>query len=73
MSTEPELAAIARQHPGWECWVGVTGVRYARLPRSSPPIVVRGTDAADLARQIQAAAGMLARRQHPLTARPADQ
>jgi hypothetical protein len=29
-------------------WRGVSGLLYARLMRSSPPLVVRGEDAADL-------------------------
>ena len=73
MSDEPELAAVARRFPGWHCWLGVTGTRYARLPGSSPPIVVHGKDADDLARQVQAAVDLLAHRQWSRTGRPADQ
>ena len=28
-------------HPGWVWWPGVAGLRYARRPRTSPPVVVR--------------------------------
>ena len=73
MSDEPELAALVRQFPRWEAWEGVIGTCYARLPGSSPPIVVHGKDADDLARQVQAAEDLLAARRHPRTGRPADQ
>lgn len=35
------LARIEDANPGWATWVGVGGVLYARLPKSSPPKVVR--------------------------------
>lgn len=38
---------------GWECWAGVTGTLYARLRKSSPPIVLRAATAAELAEQIE--------------------
>ena len=40
---------------GWEAWVGVGGVLYARRPQSSPAKVVRAADAAGLRQQIEAA------------------
>ena len=40
---------------GWETWVGVGAVLYARRPRSSPPKIVRAADAAGLRQQIEAA------------------
>ena len=40
---------------GWEAWVGVGGVLYARRPNSSPAKVVRAADAAGLRQQIEAA------------------
>lgn len=40
---------------GWETWVGVGGVLYARRPRTSPPKIVRAADAAGLRQQIEAA------------------
>jgi hypothetical protein len=39
--------------PGWECWTGVAGLLYARLPRSSPPIVLRAGSAEELAARIR--------------------
>jgi hypothetical protein len=33
---------------GWHAWVGVGGVLYARLERSTPPKVVRAVNAAGL-------------------------
>jgi hypothetical protein len=37
---------------GWETWVGVGGLLYARLRKSSPPIVFRAATAEELAAQI---------------------
>lgn len=34
---------------GWEAWTGGGGIRYARRPKSIPPIVVRAATAAELA------------------------
>jgi hypothetical protein len=48
---EPELAALARRFPRWETWKGVSGRWYARLLRSSPPVVLQGEDAQDMADQ----------------------
>jgi hypothetical protein len=42
---------------GWECWVGVSGLLYARCPRSSPPIVVRDVTAEGLAAKVAEAEG----------------
>jgi hypothetical protein len=52
---EPELAALARRFPRWETWKGVSGRWYARLLRSSPPVVLQGEDAQDMADQIMRA------------------
>jgi excisionase family DNA binding protein len=49
---EPDLGDIARDHPRWRCWQGVSGNLYARLPRSSPPIIVRAPDPASLRKEI---------------------
>jgi hypothetical protein len=38
------IAAVARAHPGWECWAGVSGMVYARLLKSSPPVIVTAED-----------------------------
>jgi len=40
-STVSDLAAVEADYPGWETWVGVGGVLYARRPKTSPPKVVR--------------------------------
>ena len=45
---KPALDDVARDYPRWHCWAGISGLFYARLLRSSPPVVVRGEDAADL-------------------------
>jgi hypothetical protein len=50
---EPDLADVAALFPHWEVWHGVSGLFYARLPLSSPPVVVRGEDPRDLADQIR--------------------
>ena len=51
MSRESELAALARQFPGWEAWRGISGLLYARL-RGTSDQPVSGEDATDLADQI---------------------
>jgi hypothetical protein len=40
---------------GWQTWVGVGGVLYARRPRSTPPMVVRAPSAQALREAIDAA------------------
>jgi hypothetical protein len=47
-------APYAAEFRAWHAWCGVgeTGY-YARLPGSSPPLVVRAGDPASLARQIR--------------------
>ena len=44
----PDWWPYAVELPRWHVWRGVSGLVYARLMRSSPPMVVRGEDAADL-------------------------
>ncbi len=51
----PDWWPYAPEFPHWHVWRGVAGLLYARRPRSSPPKVVRGQDAADLLRQIRRA------------------
>ena len=48
-----EIAAVT----GWHTWVGVGGVLYARLPKSSPPRVVRAPSAQALREAIEASNG----------------
>jgi hypothetical protein len=41
--TDTSLADLSEQ-TGWYCWQGVVPAVYARLPKSSPPIVLRAPD-----------------------------
>ena len=54
MSREFELAALARQFPGWEAWKGVSGLWYAR-PAGTQDQPVVGEDPTDLGDQIERA------------------
>ena len=47
-------APFADEFPCWHAWTGVAGLLYARLPRSSPPVVVRAVTAGSVAEQIRA-------------------
>jgi hypothetical protein len=47
-------APFADEFPCWHAWTGVAGLLYARLPRSSPPVVLRGADPGSVAEQIRA-------------------
>ena len=47
-ATIPEWRAYAREFPQWYVWRGVAGHYYARVPRSSPPRVVRALNPEDL-------------------------
>ena len=58
---EPTLADVAREFPCWHCWRGVSGLLYARLPKSSPPIVIRAEDPVDLRDQIRGEIGRRSR------------
>jgi hypothetical protein len=44
----PDWWPYSGEFPNWHVWRGIAGLIYARRIRSSPPIVVRGTDATDL-------------------------
>jgi hypothetical protein len=46
------LASLYGSFPGWECWVGVGGILYARRRKSSPPVVFRAATAEELAAKI---------------------
>jgi hypothetical protein len=48
---QPYAAAF----PRWHAWHGVNDLLYARLPLSSPPIVVSDRDAAGLAAKVRQA------------------
>jgi hypothetical protein len=36
----PDLDDMRREFPRWHCWEGIAGRLYARLRKSSPPLVV---------------------------------
>jgi hypothetical protein len=44
-----------KEFPGWHVWRGISGLAYAHLRRSSPP-VVRAESVADLRDQMRRAA-----------------
>jgi hypothetical protein len=48
----PEWKAFADEFPQWYVWRGVAGQYYARVPRTSPPRVVRARNTEDLRREI---------------------
>lgn len=46
---EPRSAkALMDEFPDWHVWKGVNSLFYARLPKTSPPVVVQGEDLLDL-------------------------
>jgi hypothetical protein len=51
----PDWWPYAAEFPQWHVWRGVCGLVYARRPRTSPPLVVRGEDAVDLRDEIRRA------------------
>jgi hypothetical protein len=56
----PDWWPYAAELPHWHVWRGVSGLVYARRPRTSPPIVIRGEDIEDLRAQIRRAEGKIA-------------
>jgi hypothetical protein len=46
------LAPLYGKYPGWECWRGITGILYARLRKTSPPVVVRAATVEELAGKV---------------------
>ncbi len=56
---EPGRDDLAAEFPGWEIWRGVSQLCYGRKPLTSPPVLLRGEDWADLRDQIR---GWLGRR-----------
>jgi hypothetical protein len=56
----PEWWPYAAEFPQWHVWRGVSGLVYARRPRTSPPVVVRAEDAVDLRDQIRRLEGRTA-------------
>jgi hypothetical protein len=55
----PDWWPYAAEFPQWHVWRGVSGLVYARRPRTSPPVVVRAEDAVDLRDQIRRAEGQM--------------
>jgi hypothetical protein len=53
-SKHPELAALAREFPGWEIWRGASRLYYGRHHRD-PALNAHGQDPADLRNQIRKA------------------
>jgi hypothetical protein len=49
----PAWWPFANELPHWHVWRGINGLLYARRAKSSPPLVVRGEDAADLREQVR--------------------
>jgi hypothetical protein len=48
----PEWRPFAREFPHWHVWRGINGLLYGRRAKSSPPLVVRGEDPADIRGQM---------------------
>jgi hypothetical protein len=46
------LAPLYGKFPGWEAWVGVAGLLYARRRQSTPPVVFRAATVEELAAKI---------------------
>ena len=47
-------AQIETDYPCWHVWRGVSGLWYARRPRSSPPVVLRNRIVTGLRAQVGA-------------------
>lgn len=56
----PDWWPDAVEFPHWHVWRGVSGLVYARRPRTSPPVVVRAENVADLSDQIRRAESKIA-------------
>jgi hypothetical protein len=53
-NSEPQsIAEIESEYPTWQVWEGVNQMFYARLIKSSPPVVITGEDLLDLRDQIR--------------------
>jgi hypothetical protein len=49
---EPTLDDLQREFPYWHVWHGVNHLWYARLPKTSPPIIARGEGSLELQNNI---------------------
>jgi hypothetical protein len=52
---EEQRVLLATDYPAWHLWTGVTGICYARKPKSSPPKVVRAETWDLLRKELEAA------------------
>ena len=52
VTADPTLDDISREFPRWHCWLGVSHLYYARIPRTSPAVLVRGESPQDLKDEI---------------------
>jgi len=68
----PDWWPYAAEFPHWHVWQGVCGLVYARRPRTSPPVVVRGDDTVDLRNQIRRAEDRMMTSFKGSNPRPAD-
>ena len=68
----PDWWPYAAEFPHWHVWQGVCGLVYARRPRTSPPVVVRGEDTVDLRNQIRRAEDRMMTSFKGSNPRPAD-
>ncbi len=50
--SDAHLASLAERLPAWDCWFGIDCLWYARIRGATPPVIVRGEDADDLADHI---------------------
>jgi hypothetical protein len=51
---DPEIAQLARDHPGYQVWRGPSGTLYAR-PADDHPAIVHAQHAEDLSARIRRA------------------
>jgi hypothetical protein len=58
-ASDPLATLYGKLPRGWEAWTGVGGILYARLRKSSPPIIVRAATAEELAAKVAEAQGRL--------------
>ena len=53
MDADLDSTDLKNLYPGWHIWRGVSDLMYARLLRSSPPVVVTAPDMVRLAARIE--------------------
>ncbi|HUK69181.1 MAG TPA: hypothetical protein VLW50_10590 [Streptosporangiaceae bacterium] len=49
---ETALADLTTRFPAWEAWFGIDHLWHARVKGATPPVMVRGESAEDLADEI---------------------